>query len=409
MKDLFKWAVLIVVCIVGIGVMITLGSIWENNGSGQILVIQAPMTGELKVYTDPGMKWQGWGTVTHYKRSNIFEFPLEKGGMKTQFNDGGHGRLGGSVQFDLPLSIPEILDLHKTYGSQEAIEDRLVENVMGKSVFLSGPLMSSAESYSKRKNDLIGLIEDQAVKGIYQTVQAPEEVDDLQAGPGKKKWDTVVHVRTDKDGVLLRQEPSPIIRFGVKMYNFTIKDMDYDDIVKQQIAAQQKATIDVQIAMANSTKARQDTLTTEEQGKAASAKAKWEQEAIKATEVTEAEKQKAVALLNANQRLEVSELDRQAADKQKQKQILLGEGEAQARKLVMEADGALNIKIAAWKEINAGYAGAIAAFHGNLVPSVVMGSSGSGKTDSVTDFMDLLKAKTARDLSLDMSLPTKTK
>src|SRR5215831_9908374 len=53
----------------------------------------------------------------------------------------------------------------------------------------------------------------------------------------------------------------------------------------------------VQTAIANSKKAEQDAITTELQGKAAAAKAKWEQEVIKAQAITQAQQEKEVAAL----------------------------------------------------------------------------------------------------------------
>jgi hypothetical protein len=47
----------------------------------------------------------------------------------------------------------------------------------------------------------------------------------------------------------------------------------------------------------------------------------------------------------------------------------------------------------------------VANYKGNLVPSVIMGGGGQAQGNGVNDLINLLQAKTARDLSLDMSLP----
>lgn len=400
---IFKWTVMALTVIVSAGVLLSLGSVYEQNEAGEILVVQAPFSGELSVYTDPGRKWQGWGTCTHYKRSNEFTFLLGTDGsdgetFDIKFNDGGNAKVSGAARFDLPLDVPHLLDIHQTFQSQGAIHDSLIKRVMNKSVYLTGPLMSSKESYSEKRSDLINLIDDQAVNGVFQTAPVNKEVEDIS---GTKKWVTTVDPKKAKDGAILRQEVSPLLRFGIHLYNITINKIKYEDIVEKQIAQQQQSTMDVQIAITNSRKAEQDVLTAEKQGQAAAAKAKWLQEVEKATAVTAAEKMKAVAETQAQQRLAVAELDRQAAEKTKASAILIGEGESKARELVMKADGALNVKISAWKEVNQYYANALALFKGPLVPSIVMGAGATTGGNSVNDLMDLIKVKTARDLGFD--------
>ena len=76
-----------------------------------------------------------------------------------------------------------------------------------------------------------------------------------------------------------------------------MNSIDYDVEVENQIKVQQQAYMQVQTAIANSKKAEQDAITTELQGKAAAAKAKWEQEVIKAQAITQAQQEKEVAEL----------------------------------------------------------------------------------------------------------------
>jgi hypothetical protein len=57
----------------------------------------------------------------------------------------------------------------------------------------------------------------------------------------------------------------------------------------------------------------------------------------------------------------------------KRAETLRGEGEPARRRLVMEADGALEKKLQAYTEVSKLYASAIKDYQGNWVPSVVMG------------------------------------
>lgn len=372
------------------------GKLAEDVSAGEIVVIQDPIDGDLHVYTNPGVVGQNFGTATHYKKSTQLWFTkvTEHGdtndqSIKVRFNDGGHANISGSVRIDLPLSEKEIIALHTTYGSQTAVETQLVKTVIEKSVYMTGPLMSSKESYAEKRNDLISFIDDQAVHGVYKTTQ--REVKGIDPISGVEKTNTIVEISKSSDGKgFLRQEQSPIEKFHLNLYNFSINSIDYDATVDAQIASQQKAMMQVQTAMANAKRAEQDAVTVEMQGKADAAKAKWEQEVLKARAVTEAQQKK-----------EVAELDAKTAAAEKQANILRGEGEGAYKRLIIQADGALNQKLATYERVQKNWADAFAAYTGNIVPQFQTGGGTGG--NGALNFMEIMGAKAARDLSLDLS------
>jgi hypothetical protein len=92
----------------------------------------------------------------------------------------------------------------------------------------------------------------------------------------------------------------------------------------------------------------------------------------------------------AQQKLEVAQLDTQAAEQFKRAETLRGEGEGARRRLVMDADGSLEKKLQAYIEVSKLYANAIKDYKGNWAPSVVMGVGtgrrrlGLGRRSSLT-------------------------
>lgn len=162
---------------------------------------------------------------------------------------------------------------------------------------MTGPLMSSKESSAEKINDLLSFIEDQSINGVYRTKQEDVKVhDDLM---NTDKTVTVVKIVQDKNGLPMRQEVSTVKIYGVSLQGLALNSIDYDAEVENQIKVQQQAYMQVQTAIANSKKAEQNAITTELQGKAAAAKAKWEQEVIKAQAITQAQQEKEVAALQA--------------------------------------------------------------------------------------------------------------
>ncbi len=383
------------VVLVALGLMTT--SLFETVDAGEIVVIQSPIAGNLKFLKEPGVYGQWFGKVTRYKKSTQFWFSskADQGSdsnqaIKVRFNDGGHANLSGSLRFDLPLDEDNLRKIHTRYGSQDAVEQQLIRTVVEKSVYMSGPLMSSKESYAERRSDLIAYIEDQVAHGVYRSeTEYDKETDPIS---GKEKTVTKVKLVKDEKGTVARQEPSPVEEFGIRVTNLSINELAYDDAVEKQIQAQQQAVMNIQTAMAEARKAEQKALTAEKEGQADAAKAKWEQEVLKAKAVTEAE-----------QKREVARLAMEAAEFTKQEQIKLGEGEAARKKAVMAADGALEKKLGAWIEVNKAYAAELGKQR--WVPEVQMGLPvGTTNGNAATGVIDLLQVKTARDLALDIGV-----
>jgi regulator of protease activity HflC (stomatin/prohibitin superfamily) len=390
--------------VVAVVLILLVRNTFEHLDANQVMVIQSP-GGTLTWYTTPGIKWQGFGKVTKYNRRDQFWFSNKSDqgteadqSIKMRFNDGAHATLSGSISWELPLAQDKLTALHMTYGSQEALEQQLVRTVVEKSIYMTGPLMSSAESYAARRNELLNDIEDQISHGVYRTESHDEEVQDPMTGA--KKMVKVVDVVKDSRAVngAARNEPSPIEEFGIRTYNLSINDVIYDPSVETQIQKQQEATMQVQTAIVNARTAEQDAITAEKKGEAAAAEAKWKQEVIKAQAVTEGE-----------QKLAVAALDAKAAEQEKLAKITRGEGEAKSRQLVMEADGALDKKLDAYIKVNELYADAIGKYQGAWVPSVVMGGQSSVSGGGAMDLIQLLTAKAARDLGLDLTVQAKAK
>jgi hypothetical protein len=380
------------------------GNLFASVNADEIVVIQSPIAGTLSWYTTPGLKWQGWGAVTRYRKSFTYWFSYrpDQGtrgdqSIKTRFYDGGHAKISGSVRVDLPLDEKSLTALHIRFGSQDAIEHALVATVFEKSVYMAGPLMSSKESYAEKRPLLIFYVEDQALHGVYQTTTQDVRMKDPITGAEKTVTLTKIVEDRKAPGGMARQETSPLQEFSLKCYNLAINQIAYDEIVEKQILQQQEAIMAVQTAVARAKEAEQDAITAEQRGLANAKKAKWEQEVIKAKMMTEAE-----------QRLGVAELDRKTAEQRKQESILLGQGEAERRRLIMEADSALEVKIAAWKEVNQYYAEQIGKQR--WVPEIQWGGAGQqAPGQAAQDLVNLFAINTAKQLGLDMKIPEKRK
>jgi hypothetical protein len=323
--------------------------------------------------------------------------------IATRFNDGGHAKISGSVRVDLPLDRDHLTGLHVRYGSQDAIEHELVRTTFERSIYMSGPLMSSAESYTDKRNQLISFIEDQALHGVYRTTSKLARVKDAITGADKTA-SVVDIVKDDKaPGGFARSEPSPLADFAVKAYNLSINQIRYDDVVEKQIASQQAAIMEVQTAMAESRKAEQRAITAEQEGRAAATKTKWDQEQVKAKAIVQAQQEYEVQVMNAKRDFERAEWNKKEMEQYKDAQLLKAEGDATYKRKVMEADGALAPKLATYEKVMFKFAEEFGKQ--KWVPEVMFGGSGGQhEGNTAMTMIDIMGIKAAKDLALDFSM-----
>jgi hypothetical protein len=311
--------------------------------------------------------------------------------MKIRFNDGAHANISGSLSYELPVGDRDaLMNIHMKFGSPENLEAQLIRTVAEKAVYMTGPLMSSKESYSERRNQLISFIDDQIVNGVFQTrVKTIQDKDPMTGAP---RTVSITELITGSDGKPLRQDESPITQFKIRIYNLSLNEVKYEDRVEQQIGQQQNAIQQVQLAIAQAKEAEQKAITAAKQGEANAATAKWEQEVFKAKAVTEAQ-----------QKLEVARLEVATAEQYKLKKIKEAEGDAEYKRKIIVADGALQQKLEAYTEVMKAFAESIGKQ--KWVPEVVM--SGNDKTaagGNATALIEMLSAKVAKDLALDMKV-----
>lgn len=402
----------VVVSVIFLGVFAS--KVGTNVDDAEILVTQDAYDGDITVYNTGGFKWIWFaGTVDYLKRGQLEFAPPVDGdnvstvsldseeakayGLRLRFNDKGGATLYSQFSYIMPDDEELIKKIRAKYPSEAAMERDLLRPVITKAVYMTGPTMSSEESTAVKRSELIGSIMDQINNGPYLTENVQEKVEDTLSG--KMKTITVARIVEDIEAPngRARQEVSPLKEFGIVVVNPEIKKIKYDKQVEDQIEAQRKITMDIQTAVAKAKEAEQNAIKAVEEGKANAATAKWKQETINAKDIALAEKNKKVA-----------KLAKEAAVFKKQEEILLGQGEAERKRLNMKADGALKMKgdiLIKIAEINAG---AIRDYKGNWVPQIVAGGgAGGGGGLGAQTMVEAMTIKALKDLSLDLSVGKK--
>ena len=394
-KKLIFSVLAVVIAIVAIFSFNRIGEDVKNN---QIVVNQYPFTGKMAFWTEPGFKWQWFGkTTTYYKTNQVWfdEIAETKSGdfintglnnpaFPITYSDKGKGFVLGSVRIEMPTNREQLNLIQSHYGSEHRLMEELIKPTIGKVILACGPLMTSLESVAEKRNDLIAYATDQLNNGIYATkTKTVERLNSITNEMEKVHQAEIVYDENDNPK---RNEESPFAKYGLKVSQLAIADLKYETATNNQIARQREADMDIISAKAEAAKAIQQTIKIEEEGKQRAAEAKWEQEAIKAAEVTKAEQEYEVARLAAlKAKEEAKKIEAEGRAKAAANQALVSAGLTPLERATIE------------KETKIGVAQALSAIQ---LPTYVVagGNGGSGNTA-----MDAMGLKMMTDLVNQMS------
>lgn len=388
------------------------------NDAGNRTVVQYP-TGQLFVKFTPGWYLKAFGTVTVYRDVLTYDYDktndgatssMSQNGIPVRYQDGGTGTVYGKARFSLPNDEITMLNLHKAFRSNAGVASKLIKTVTEEGMNLTAGLMSSEAAYTEKRSIFTQWSSEQISGGKYQTEL--KQISTVDESTGKRVVKNIPVITYGKDGLPVHLK-SDLKEYGIRVNGFQITDWNFEQKTLNQISTKREATMAIITAKANAERAKQDALTAEEQGKANVMTAKYEKEVEKERAIVVAKQNKEVAVIRAQQLVDVAEQQKLEAEQKKlaaaeykQEQILRGEGDGEYKRLVMEADGALAQKLVTYERVMSRFAQAVEKQ--KWVPEVQMGMSGGAAEggSSAMALIDMLSVKTAKDLALDMSLPT---
>lgn len=373
-------------------------SLFEDADKSKNYVCQMPVSGKYVVWTEGGLQWQGFGNKHEYFKTSQIEFvnlrEVNEGNYvavgdnpaaSLTFNDKGKGFIIGSFRVVMPNDDINMKKIQQDFGSEKALIANLIKPTLYKVVTSCGPLMSSLESVSETRTDLIAYITDQLNNGVYKTIVVRDSVTNEITGEKELRAKAQIVSDSNSPNGYKRQETSPFSQYGITCGLVSILDIKYDGATQSQIDAQKQANLAVITSKTKSLEAIQRTVQITEEGRAAAERAKWEQE-----------KEKAVAVTKAQQEFEVAELEAKKAKQVALKVQAEGEAKAAANKALVAA-GLTPAEKAEWEYKTAvGVAQALAESKVQWVPSVMLGGNNSNNAamDAVglKMLMDIIKS-----------------
>lgn len=318
---------------------------------------------------------------------------VEIGVINTRFNDATEARVSGIVQYILPSSEKEMLAIHNAHRTPEALVQRRLAPYTKECLQSSSQLMSSEMHYSGGRAQMTQDYLDQLKNGTFLLSISENNVFDSTDNTTKRVY--AVNIKKDVNGQSLRKFSS-IKEYSITLGDAQITNVDYSEQVKVMLSKKIDAATQASISKQRLMTAEQQKLTAKAEGEKKLTDIEYEQKQEQTKQIVAA--QTLVEL--AKQDLLKQDIALQAAAKEAAKIKTLADANAYEKRTAMQANGALEQKLAAWTKSQEYMWDAFSKYPGNLVPLYQSGANGNSA--NALDYMQILGMKAARDLNLDM-------
>lgn len=430
----------------GLGILIGGSGAVSYNDAGYCQHVRTIFGNESAV-CNTGWYFAGWGTSTAWPHYITVAHTLDATGetagtafqgsiaepYRVRLADNWTGDVTQTTRFGIPQDQSQFLEMARTFRTPERLINTTLKPAVTASLDSVANMFTMEEYYSGGKRDQFksefkdavekgraqvrqvslnqagGVIRNRVAPSDSEVAQDTSEVGDTEVRR------VMIEKVTDDSGNDIRLAHD-FTEIGVIVASAILENLDPDDKYEEQINDRKAAASRRVVAREQRLEQEEQRLLAIQQGETDIAKrqaaAKTEQ--IQAT--TDAETKKKLALIEAERVKEEAEIAKQTAAVNLERARIDAESvqvtadaEAYAKQAILEADGALQAKLAAWIEAQKVWADAASKIN---VPSTVISSgensSGAGNALGTVDaFMQMLMIKTAKDLQVDPSIAAK--
>jgi hypothetical protein len=376
------------------------------NDAGNRTVVERT-TGEQIVQFAPGIfyagffakekEWPNQISVTYQDENpklDLEDNGIEVGQIMIRFSDATTADVKGITQFILPSDEKEMILIHNTHRTPQSLVVKRLAPYTKECLQSSAQLMSSEKHYGGGRAQMAQDFMDQLKEGVYLLKTEENVVFDSLEQEKKRIYQT--EIQFDKKSGAPKRKLSSIKEYGITVADAAITDVDYEDKVDQKLTKIIDAVTKSSISKQELMTAQQQTLTAKAKGEQALVEIEYQQKQEQIKQVVEAETKVKVAEQDKQQQ----KIAYEGAILESKKIKELADAQAYARAKIMQADGALEMKLKAQVEVQKVWADAFSKYTGAIVPQIQTG--GTGTTNGALNFMDLMTAKTAKDFALDL-------
>jgi len=400
-----KSIVLGVLSIIGIILFLIINPFSWNDAGNRTVVERT--TGEQIVQFAPGIfyagffakekEWPNQISVTYQEPSAKLEVEdngIEVGQIMIRFSDATTADVRGITQFILPSDEKEMILIHNTHRTPQSLVVKRLAPYTKECLQSSAQLMSSEKHYGGGRAQMAQDFLDQLKEGVYLLKTEENVIYDSLEMEKKRVYQT--EIQFDAKTMAPKRKLSSIKEYGITVADAAITDVDYEDKVDEKLVKIIDAATKSAISKQELMTAQQQTLTAKAKGEQALVEIEYQQKQDQTKQVVEAETKVKVAEQDKLQQKIAYEASILEARKIKE----LADANAYARQRIMQADGALELKLKAQVEVQKVWADAFSKYTGAVVPQIQTG--GGPTTNGALSFMDIMTAKTAKDFALDL-------
>ena len=405
--------------IVGLIVMFSQGAVYYAEPGFNYLV-QYP-NGTQVGETTPGYHLKYWGSATPWNKFIPVKADEEEnpnisadiGTIEGRFTDSVTADISVTALFQLPVIEKDFLKMAVAFRTQENLENTTLIPVLREVVRNSARTMTAQDYIAGKGGEFENSILDQLREGIYlldiREIRPEGKVDVNQSGGdrGIEQSQMVkyeVRKTRDADGKILRK-PTALLDYKIIVSQANIASVDPEPKFKAMLALQRDAAAQASVKKQEAKRAEYDKQKIIAEGEASKAQIQVDQEKLQITKLIAAETMLKEAKIDLMQAKIQKEKEVQVAAKVK----IAADAQAYAKRKVIEADGALTQKLAAFnqavEDISKGWAN-------RKVPQQVItfggaggDSAASGSPEEVRIMMGMMMAEMAKqNLKLDLDV-----
>ncbi len=343
-------------------------------------------------------EWPNQISVTYQEQTpelSLEDNGIEVGQIMIRFSDATTANVKGITQFILPSDEKEMILIHNTHRTPQSLVVKRLAPYTKECLQSSAQLMSSEKHYGGGRAQMAQDFMDQLKEGVYLLKTEESVVYDSLENEKKRIYQT--EIQFDGKSNQPKRKLSSIKEYGITVADAAITDVDYEDKVDQKLIKIIDAVTKSSISKQELMTAQQQTLTAKAKGEQALVEIEYQQKQEQTKQVVEAQTRVKVAEQDKLQQ----KIAYEAAILEAKKIKELADAQAYSRSRIMQADGALEMKLKAQIEVQKAWADAFGKYTGAVVPQFQTGG-GATSGNGALSFMDIMTAKTAKDFAIEL-------